>query len=215
MGKRVKFIPLEIETVLADCDFQTMNAEQRGVYFSLIIYMYANDGKCRLDTKYLSRLMNCKNFPKVWQEIKKKFQVKEGIITHKRVSRELRRAKRLMQAKKKAGLKGAKERWHSHPDAIGTPNGTPNSTAMANENVNNNNNENKNTREEERNEIKEREEKTSNTNSRLRASVSSIPIRPRLPRTEHLPKRGGEPLRLDSCLKMSNIGKKLSESSNL
>jgi uncharacterized protein YdaU (DUF1376 family) len=169
---RIKFIPLEFEMVLADTDFQAMNAEQRGVYLSLILYMYANGGKCLLDMQHISRITGCRNIDKAWQKIKKKFQIKEDHITHKRVRRELRRAKMLLQTRKKSGLKGAKGRWQSHS--------TPNGKAMANENVNNNKNANENTNEK-RNEIEEEENNisNSNTNTKLRASDSPISFRVR------------------------------------
>lgn len=137
--------------------------------------MYANDGKCLLDMRHLGRITGCRNFEKVWHKIKTKFQLKGDYITHKRVSRELRKAKRLMQAKRKSGLRGAEKRWQSHSKPNGRPSSKPNGKSMANKNKN----KNKNTREDKRNEIEKEEEIISNTysNSSLRALRSSIPLR--------------------------------------
>ena len=189
-----------------------MNAEQRGAYLSLILYMYANDGKCLLHMQHLSQLTRCNNFEKVWHKIKKKFQINEDIIKHKRVSNELRKAKRLMQAKRKSGLKGAGERWHSHSKPIGSANGT----AMANENNNKNNNKNVN-----RNEIEKEKEKISNTNTNSDFEFHS-PFSSNAPRTRpsscegpvSSKRRGGKPLRLDKCLRIGTIGKNQTGNSN-
>jgi uncharacterized protein YdaU (DUF1376 family) len=171
-AKKVRYIPFEIEAFLADTDFQFMNARQRGAYLSLILYMYANDGKCSLDMQQLKKITKCRNIEKVWQKIKKKFQLKEGQFTHKRVTSELRKAKRLMQAKRKGGLTTAKKKKQS----CSTPISTAFKLVMANKNKNNN----ENRREDERDETGEtREEITSetNTDSRLCDSRSSTPLR--------------------------------------
>ncbi len=40
------------------------------------------------------------------------------MIKHKRVTKELTRAKKFRQAKSREGLKGADKKWHSHSTAI-------------------------------------------------------------------------------------------------
>ncbi|MHC4206196.1 MAG: hypothetical protein ACYSTT_16215, partial [Planctomycetota bacterium] len=73
----------------------------------------------------LSRICNCRSveeFEKIFQRVSKKFQHRKGFIRHKRVSKELKKAKHFRQVCVKAGLKGASKRWggHSNPngDAI-------------------------------------------------------------------------------------------------
>ena len=204
-GGKVRYIPFEIEAFLADTDYQFMNAQQRGAYLSLILYMYANDGECSLDMQQLRKITKCRNIEKVWQKIKNKFQIKEGQITHKRVTRELRKAKRLMQAKRKGGLTTAKKRKQS----CSTPMSTAFKLAVANKNKNENNNEN--IREDERNDIGEtREEITSETNtdsntdyaSRLRALCSSTSLRTQQQAED-------DTVRLDRILGGGNMGKYL------
>jgi len=110
---KIDFVQLESKAFLTDIDFGKMSAAERGVYCTLIFYLYCNDGKCEIDPPALSRLCNCKNreFGKIWEKIAKKFQTRNGVIKHKRVTRELRRAKKFRQAKRRAGLSGAKKRW--------------------------------------------------------------------------------------------------------
>ena len=42
MGK-IKFVYFEPAAFLTDIDFQMMNAEQRGVYTSIIFYLHCNN----------------------------------------------------------------------------------------------------------------------------------------------------------------------------
>lgn len=117
---KVKYVQLEPEAFLTDLDFNAMTLEQRGAYFTLILYLYCNNGKCKLDISVLSQLCNknAKAFEKIWQNISKKFKTRKGVIKHKRVTKELARAKKFIQAKRKAGVKGANKRWHSHSTVI-------------------------------------------------------------------------------------------------
>jgi uncharacterized protein YdaU (DUF1376 family) len=111
---------MESEAFLTDFDFVAMTLEQRGAYLTLILYLYCNDGKCDLDIPALSQLCNksTKTFEKIWLVISKKFQTRNGVIKHKRVTKELKRARKFRQAKSRAGLKGADKRWHSQSTAI-------------------------------------------------------------------------------------------------
>ncbi|MHC4244786.1 MAG: hypothetical protein ACYS3N_03165 [Planctomycetota bacterium] len=117
---KIKYVQLESEAFLTDLDFIAMTLEERGAYFTLILYLNCNKGKCQLDIPVLSKLCNKipKAFEKIWQNISKKFQTRSGVIKHKRVTKELTKAKKFRQAKRKAGLKGADKRWHSHSKAI-------------------------------------------------------------------------------------------------
>lgn len=119
---KIKYVQLESNAFLTDIDFIQMSATERGVYCSLILFLTSNDGKCPWDPSALSRLCNCESverFEKIWESISKKFQTRNGVIKHKRVTKELRRAKKLQQAKRKSGLKGARVTWQRH----GTGNG--------------------------------------------------------------------------------------------
>ena len=81
------------------------------------------------------------------------------MLKHKRVTKELNRVKKFRKACSRAGLRGAKKRWHGHND--------PNSEAM--------------TKGRKGNVIeKEREDNTSNTNTNNSLSSSSNSARTRL-----------------------------------
>jgi len=107
---KIKFVQLESQAFLTDLDFITMSAAERGVYCTLILHLSCNDGKCRFDPQALARLCNCDDFEKVWERISKKFQTRKGVIRHKRVTKEIKRAKQFVQRQRRAGLASAKKR---------------------------------------------------------------------------------------------------------
>jgi len=91
--KQVKYVQFDVAAFLTDGDFLLMTDAQRGVYCSLIFYLYANGGKCRFVIKNLKHLCKSKNIEKIWEKIKNKFIKKDGCIKHKIVTEELRAAK--------------------------------------------------------------------------------------------------------------------------
>lgn len=104
--EKAKYVQLEPDAFLSDIDYQAMSAEQRGVYCTLIFYLYRNNGKLKYDEKLLSRLCNVNgNFD--FQTVLCKFQVRRGFIYHKRVTAELHKS----QARINAAVKAAKTRW--------------------------------------------------------------------------------------------------------
>ncbi len=122
---KIKYIQLESDAFLTDIDFVQFTPAEKGVYCSLILFLTSNDGKCTFEMPALSRICNCdgvEEFEKIWQRISKKFQLRNGTIRHKRVTRELCRAKKLLQAKRRGGLSTAKKRQHSTSIANSTAN---------------------------------------------------------------------------------------------
>jgi uncharacterized protein YdaU (DUF1376 family) len=117
---KIKYVQLESQAFLTDLDFNAMTLEERGAHFTLLLYLYSNNGKCDLNSSVLSKLCNKnpKAFERIWQNISKKFQTNSGVIKHKRVTKELTKIKKFRQAKRRAGLKGADKRWHSHNTPI-------------------------------------------------------------------------------------------------
>ncbi len=118
---KIKYVQLESEAFLTDLDYITMSHAERSAYCTLIFYLTSNNGKCEYKPSALSKLCHCENveeFEEIWQGISKKFQTRNDVIKHKRVTKELRRAKKYRQAKSRAGLKGAEKRWHSHSTAV-------------------------------------------------------------------------------------------------
>jgi len=113
---KIRFVQLESDAFLTDIDFVTMSPAQRGVYCSLILYMNSNNGKCTFDPPTLSRLCNCQSpeeFEQIWEVLSKKFQTRRDVIRHKRVTKELAKAKKYRQARSRAGLASARKRQQS------------------------------------------------------------------------------------------------------
>lgn len=119
---KIKYVQLESDAFLTDIDFVQFSPAERGIYCSLILFLTSNDGKCTFETQALSRVCNCSSveeFEAIWQRISKKFQLRKGVIRHKRVSKELKKVRQYRQACAEAGLKGASKRWGGHNRANG------------------------------------------------------------------------------------------------
>ncbi len=111
MATKIKYVQLEPAEVLLDFHTSRITAEQFGCYWLIIMSLYCQNGKLEFDVKELGLLCNCtKNFEKVWEKIESKFQKNGGKIKQKRVTSELRRAKRFIQRQRKAGLASARAR---------------------------------------------------------------------------------------------------------
>ncbi len=110
---KIKYVQLESEAFLTDLDYITMSHAERSVYCTLIFYLASNNGKCEYKPSALSKLCHCENveeFEDIWLGISKKFQTRNGVIKHKRVTKELRKAKKFIQRQRKAGLASARKR---------------------------------------------------------------------------------------------------------
>lgn len=113
----IKYVQLESADFLSDPDFQLMTSEERGIYCSVIFYMYLNDGKILNEPQRIKKLCNVDtDFEKSWRVVQKKFTEKNGYLTHKRVQKELAKAKKYFQTQRQAGLRGAEKRWAGHGD---------------------------------------------------------------------------------------------------
>lgn len=73
--------------------------------------MYLNDGRILNDPARIERLCNADiNFESSWDVVQKKFTEKNGYLTHKRVRKELAKAKKFIQHQRNAGLASAAAR---------------------------------------------------------------------------------------------------------
>lgn len=126
MAEKIKYVQLEPAAFLADIDFQMMDAEQRGVYCSIIFYLYCNNGQIELSpngaitllqSKYhrLAVISGCQKvgseWDTLWDKIAHKFKISGNILTHKRVTDELKRAFDFKEKKSEAGKEGMRQRW--------------------------------------------------------------------------------------------------------
>jgi uncharacterized protein YdaU (DUF1376 family) len=116
--KKIQYVSLEAGAFLSDLVFTVMNAEERGVYCSLIFYLYENNGVLPHNTAFLKHLCNCENFEKTWEFVKQKFNIEKGKITHKRVVSEINRAKQFAQIQSQKGVKGNEVRWKNYRTGI-------------------------------------------------------------------------------------------------
>lgn len=110
---KIKYVQLESDAFLTDLDYITMSHAERSVYCTLIFYLTSNNGKCEYKPSALSKLCHCENveeFEEIWHGISKKFQVRNNVIKHKRVTKELRKAKKFIRHQRKAGLASARKR---------------------------------------------------------------------------------------------------------
>ena len=128
MGTIIHFVQLESSAFLTDPDFMRMNCEQRGVYCSLIFLLYCNNGELQVDgtangkpcSKDIGSLCNDYDIENSIEIVLSKFNYANGLLSHKRVTEELKKARDFSEVKRQAGLKGAKKRWHSHSTANST-----------------------------------------------------------------------------------------------
>lgn len=160
MSSKLKYVQLEPGAFLSDHEFQAMTAEERGVYCTLIFYLYCNGGKCKLDHNKLQRITNCSgNFENVFQNVSGKFQVRRGFIYHKRVSEELKAAAQRVQAAREKAVKAAAARWQKN----GRQDAPSNAPSIA--------------KERKGNEIEKENKDTSNTNTGSQSFSSPTSVR--------------------------------------
>ena len=114
----LQYVQIQPSKDLLDVRFQVMSPAERGVYWTIKLYLYANGGKFGLDEAMLSKVTGCENFGEVWEKVRSSFVIKDGIIRHKVVTKDLRKAKKCLQGRRRAGLIGAQKRWQSHSKAI-------------------------------------------------------------------------------------------------
>jgi len=123
---KIKYVQLEAAAWVADPDWQMMTAEERGVYSSLILCLYANDGVIQLagngditllskKTQGLGVISGCgktgQEWEYLWSRMRHKFLIEGNLLTHKRVTAELAKAAAKRRAASKAGKKGMEKRW--------------------------------------------------------------------------------------------------------
>ena len=119
---KVNYVQLEPAAFLSDNDFQMMTDSERGIYCTIIFYMYCNEGRILNDPEAIKRLCNIgQEFEKKWSCVRSKFYQKGDWLRHNRVDSELKKAINRMETSVKAGLKGAKKRWGSYSNPNGNP----------------------------------------------------------------------------------------------
>ena len=120
--KKVNYVQLEPAAFLSDDDFQMMSDAERGVYCTILFYMFCNNGRIKNDPQAIKRLCNVtSNFEQKWKSVIPKLYQKGDWLRHRRVDSELKQANERLQTSIKAGLKGAEKRWRPHKGSQGFP----------------------------------------------------------------------------------------------
>jgi uncharacterized protein YdaU (DUF1376 family) len=101
-----------------------LNAAGHGAYLMLIKHYWCTGQPLNDDDDELWRIACCDS-KKEWQALRGKivrlFQVEGNLLRHKRIDKEIERAKAVVSAKAEAGRKGAERRWQTDGDAIAQP----------------------------------------------------------------------------------------------
>jgi len=125
MAKKLKYIQIQPDRDFLNADFLMLSPALRGIYLTVKMYLYTNNGVCELDYCKLAVITNCKNFKKYFSQVEHMFTIKNGKIRHKEVTADLRGARKCTKAKRIAGLKGAQARWQSHCQRKGAAGNLP------------------------------------------------------------------------------------------
>ena len=126
------WMPLYIGDYLRDT--MGLTTEQHGAYLLLIMSSWTAGGSLPDDDEELAAITRLS--PRAWQAARKKlakfFQVDDNGWTQQRVLTELSSAKKLTEAKVRAGQKGARRRWQN--DRTAMADGMPDNMATASQN---------------------------------------------------------------------------------
>jgi uncharacterized protein YdaU (DUF1376 family) len=115
------WMPLLVDKYLGDTSHLT--TEQHGAYLLLLMAMWKGDGELPDDDGQLQTITRLPAAKwKTSRAVLLKFFKSDGLsITQKRLSFELKRAKKTSTAKAEAGAKGAAKRWQSDGSEIAEP----------------------------------------------------------------------------------------------
>jgi len=119
---KVKYVQLEPGAYPADHEWQAMTPQERGNYHSIIVFLGCSGGKLPNDVERLRLLCNDseKNFQSFWQKYRHKFQHNNGEIKHKRVTKEIAKARKNISQKRLAGIASGNARRNKKRTAVQT-----------------------------------------------------------------------------------------------
>ncbi|MBN1973476.1 MAG: DUF1376 domain-containing protein [Sedimentisphaerales bacterium] len=116
---KIRYVFLDYDKFLYDCEFIYMKPIERGIYCTLILFLYSKGGYLELNEK-VYRMCNStrKQFEHAWKTIGTKFKHKRNKIYHEKVLKELEIARSRSQMLTDKGLKGANARWNKDGQAL-------------------------------------------------------------------------------------------------
>jgi uncharacterized protein YdaU (DUF1376 family) len=107
--------------LLSDPEVMFWDMESVGCYWQMITFLWLNGGKFEYNVGNLCKLFrknHKKTAEKLWKKIEKKFSVENGIVTHKRVLKEMQKQEESRLRRSAAGRVGAKNKWNPDGNAI-------------------------------------------------------------------------------------------------
>jgi len=110
--------------ILADPDIMLWDMQTLGAYWKLVSYLWVSGGQCKLDFKLLAGLFRVRTrlvVAKMWATIEYKFIVKDGVISHDGVLKQMQVQAESRLRRQAAGIKGAQRRWGDDGNAIDLP----------------------------------------------------------------------------------------------
>ena len=124
-------------------DTQHLSTLEHGAYILLIMAYWQNGGPLQNDPKLLRRLtkMTPREFQKTSENVLKMFQVRDGLIVHKRIDFELSKREQVSTAARNA----IKSRWYGRNTDVIPTNNERNTTPIVHIPDNNNTNNNSDT----------------------------------------------------------------------
>jgi uncharacterized protein YdaU (DUF1376 family) len=112
-----KFTPIKVKFVawhFCDCipALNVMSTIERGIYYSLCVYLYEAGGRLTNKTEVLAKICGLpeQEFVTYWDKLKSKFVHGSDYITHKRCMTELKKTDKIIQSGKKGGIISAEMR---------------------------------------------------------------------------------------------------------
>ena len=123
--------------LLSDPDIVVWDMTALGAYWKLVSHLWVAGGSCEYDVKTMARLFNVhKHFiaERLWNQIKIKFTLKDGVITHEGLLKQMQVQVESRLRRQQAGIKGAQSRWGDDSNAIDLPmakNGSSSSTSTS------------------------------------------------------------------------------------
>jgi len=142
MSSRLPYFPFYADDFLVGT--MAMDAEERGIYITLLCLQFANGNRIRLPLAKLSQLCDTTD-GKVMTVLEMKFEETSDGWVNRRLEEEYCKASEKQEKRAKAGKKGADARWEDGKriaDANGKRNGNRNGKRNADANGNQNQNQN-------------------------------------------------------------------------
>jgi len=133
-----QYYPADMAT---DPEAMFWSMEQIGCYHAMIDYLWLNGGKIDGNSsdfpaklRRIFRVSHRKKAQKLWENIVKKFIIEDGIIYHKRVTKEIQRQTETRVSRSEGGKKGMESRWgkpEKKDNIVTNPTITPDNSSIS------------------------------------------------------------------------------------